>query len=108
MSVRAMSSSMKCCGMRPKCRVPRGGSAEFLLDPCAERAHVGAALRLPLHEAHDLPHVLERRGTRGGNRLGDEPIDLRRSELRRQVRLQYPDLGGLLRHQVAATAALEL
>src|SRR5579864_8626636 len=94
--------------MRPKCRVPRGGSAEFLLDPCAERAHVGATLRLRLHEAHDLAHVFYRCGTCGCDRLCNQRIDLCGSELRRQVPLQHTDLGALLRHQVAATAALEL
>src|SRR5215469_5696960 len=103
MSARAMSSSMKCCGMRPKVPPPeaehRGDykeSAQFLLDPCADRAHVRAPLRLRLHERHDLAHVLERAGAGGGDRLTDQRVDLGLAHLRGQVALQHRDLGGLL------------
>src|SRR5262244_641413 len=82
MSARAMSSSMKCWGMRPKCRAPSGRSAEFLLDPCADRTHVGAALGLRLHEAHDLTHVLDGSCTGGADRLGNQRIELGVTHLR--------------------------
>src|ERR1700731_4158108 len=76
MSARAISSSMKFWGMRPKrMAAPRGKSAQFLLDARADRTHVGAALGLGLHDRHDLAHVLDRNRTGRGDRLSNQRID---------------------------------
>src|SRR3982074_990370 len=109
MSARAITSSMKFWGRRPKRRAaPRGKSAQSLLDPRAERTHVGAALGLGSHYRHDLAHVLDRGRAGRGDRLPDQRIDLRLAQRRGQVALQHGDLGGFLGHQVGASAAGKL
>src|ERR1700678_187277 len=54
-----------------------GRSTELLFDPGADSAHVGLALRLRFHDAHDFAHVLDRGGAGGGDGFSDERVDLR-------------------------------
>src|SRR5256885_11958110 len=109
MSARAISSSMKFWGMRPKrMAAPRGKSAQSLFDPRADRTEVGAALGLGSQDRHDLAHVLDRGRAGRGDRLADQRLDLRLAHLRGQIPLQHGDLGSLPGHQVVASTAMKL
>jgi hypothetical protein len=62
-------------------------TAELGFDAGADRAHVGLARGLGLHDPHDLAHVLDGRGAGGADRLGDDGVELGIGKLRGQVRL---------------------
>src|SRR5205085_2867926 len=64
---------------------PREGSAEFLFDPRADCAQLGATLGLRLHGRHDLAHVLDRGRSGRGDRLADQRIALFMSSVRRSL-----------------------
>src|SRR5687767_1107706 len=133
MSVRATSSSMKCCGMRPAMGTPKKTGSEPTprsnrrCDACRRRVaeaavpdadpgltsyadsrHVRAPSRLLLHHAHHLAHVLDRGGTGRGDGVADQRIELAVRQLCRQIRLQQLDLPALLVCKVLPAALLEL
>src|SRR5690606_14502486 len=78
--------------------------AELGFDFAAHHAHVRAALRLLLYEAHDLAHVLDGGGARLRDRIRDELVELRLGKLLGQVGLEQLDFLLLFRDEVLASA----
>ena len=70
---------------RPANQFRPGLAAEARLDEGADGTHIRAASSLRLHLRHDLAHVLDGRGTGGGNGFVDDGSEFIRAQLRRQV-----------------------
>src|SRR5258708_8239709 len=106
-SDRTTRSSRNESGMRPAMDRLRS-AAELGFDLGAHGGHVGTALSLALDDAHDLAHVFDAGGARGGNGIRDQRIDLRIAQLRRQIALKQGYLGGFLGYEVGTVSRLKL